>query len=63
MGSIMNGSGSNSQRSGEQPESEMDDEVGGVAIVGNVEELEDEKKMSECRERREVGNGTCRPGY
>ena len=43
-------------------ESEMDEEVGGVWIVGNVEELEDEEMMLECRERREVGKGTCRKG-
>ena len=60
---IRNGSGSHSQGSGEQPESEMDDEVGGVWIVGNVEVLEDEGMMSEGRERREVGKGTGRPGY
>ena len=61
-GSIKIGSSTNSQRSGEQPESEIDDVVGGVRIVGNVEELEDEEMTCECRERREVGKGTGRPG-
>ena len=51
-----------SRRSGERYESEKDDEVGGVWIVGNVEELEDEEMMFECRERRGVGKGTSRPG-
>ena len=36
-------SNSSSRRSGDQPESEKDSDVGGVWIVGNVEELEDEK--------------------
>ena len=41
-------------------ESEKDDEVGGVWIVGNVEELEGEEVICECRERREVEEGTGR---
>ena len=45
-----------------ESESEKDDEVGGVWIVGNVEELEDEEVICECRERREVEEGTGRPG-
>ena len=36
-------SNSGSRRSGDQPESQKDSDVGGVWIVGNVEELEDEK--------------------
>ena len=36
-------SGSNSTRNGDQPESEKGSDVGGVWIVGNVEELEDEE--------------------
>ena len=49
------------QESGERSESEKDDDVGGVCIVGNVGELEDEM-TSECRERREVEGGTGGPG-
>ena len=37
-------------------------DVGGVCIVGNVEELEDEKMMDECREFCEEEEGTGRPG-
>ena len=36
-------SSSSSRRSGDQPESEKDSDVGGVWIVDNVEELEDEE--------------------
>ena len=36
-------SNSSSRRCGDQPESEKDSDVGGVWIVGNVEELVDEK--------------------
>ena len=45
-----------------ESESEKDDEVGGVWIVENGEELEDEEVICECRERREVEEGTSRPG-
>ena len=44
-----------------ESESEKDDAVEGVWIVGNVEELEDEEMMCECRELREVEEGTGRP--
>ena len=50
------------RRSGERSESEKDDEVGGVWVVGNVEELEDEEMICECRERREVEEGIGRSG-
>ena len=49
-----------SRRSGERYESEKDDEVGGVWIVGKVEELEDEEMVCECREHREVEEGSGR---
>ena len=44
----------------DSPESEKDDEVGGVWVVGSAEELEDEELICECRERREVGEGIGR---
>ena len=44
----------------DSPESEKDDEVGGVWVVGSAEELEDEELICECRDRREVGEGIGR---
>ena len=46
----------------DSPESEKDDEVGGVWIVGNLEELADEKMICDCRERREVEQSIDRSG-
>ena len=55
---------SSSRRSGEPPESERDSDVGGVWIVGNVEELEDEEAMSEgseyCEREESTGRPECR---
>ena len=51
-----------SRRSGERCESEKDDEVGGLWIVGNVEDLEDEEMICERREHREVEESSGRPG-
>ena len=47
-----------SRKSGGRSESEKDDEVGGVWIVGNVEELEDEEMI-----RREVGGADPSTGH
>ena len=43
MKQTVDSSNSSSRRCGDQPESEKDSDVGGVWIVGNVEELEDEE--------------------
>ena len=58
---------SSSRRSGEQPESEKDSDVGGVWIVANVEDLEDEEVMDEGNEFCEevpiqiLDTNSCRP--
>ena len=52
---------SSNRRSGEQPESEKDSDVGGVWIVGDVEELEDEEVMDQGSGFCEEEEGTRRP--
>ena len=51
-----------SRKSGGQPESEKDGEVGGVWIVGHVEKIKEEEETREDHALREVEEGTARPG-